>query len=146
MRSALPRLCWLLLLCGLGGVPPVPATAPSVRTPASEAYLDPATGRFTVPHPAVAVRWASPRAEELAKREGAPLREVAGRTAAGGFEVALGDRFESRLVATVGEGGGLAIDCATAPAAGPAFSRSEPVLAKAVAAPTHAGAPAREER
>ena len=140
MRNAWLRL-WPLLLLGWLSGQSSGSTAP--LTPgivSSEAYLDPATGRFTVPHPAVAVRWASPRAEDLAKREGAPLGEVAGRTAAGGFEVELGDRFESRLVATVGEDGELALDCETGPAKARAASlRSEPARA-------NAGAPAREER
>lgn len=140
MRDASLRLWPLLLLGWLSGQPSPVTPSLAAGAAASEAYLDPASGRYTAPHPATAVRWASPRAEELAKREGAPLREVAGRTAAGGFEVELGDRFESRLMATVGAGGELAVDCEPAPAkAGPVLPRVEPV-------PANAGAPAREER
>jgi hypothetical protein len=113
---------------------------------ASEAYLDPATGRFTEPHPGVAVRWASPRAEELAKREDASLRETAGRTAAGGYAVELGDRFESRLVATVGEGGEVKLDCEPASTTAKAAPDSAPAGLGATEPGAKVAAPAREER
>lgn len=111
MPLALRRAWPLVFLCWFGGPPEasLPVQPPGVSL--SEAYLDPATGRFTAPHPGVAVRWASPRGEELSKQAGMALREAPGRTAAGGVEVELGDRFASRLVATAGEDGELAIDC-----------------------------------
>lgn len=113
----------VLLLSGLAcspaaEVPAATAAAAASTAPGLRAYLNPATGTFEEPPPEVAARWAAEAAGQAAKSRGLNPREFAGPSPAGGVGVALDERFESALAATVRPEGGLAIVCGAAAARG----------------------------
>ena len=95
------------------GEVPSPTVAAGL-TPASQAFKDPDTGRFTAPPVAPRVAARSQRVAEALSRSTRGLEQRPTETAAGGIRVAMAGRFRSAMVASKADDGTLVVECVSA--------------------------------